>query len=140
MLDLPATFHALPAAKYEVLEAIRLSLKFDLPGDYPEFMSAYDGGEGFIDEHYLILWQAKDLKAFSDDYQFDEYAPSLVPFGSNGGGEAFAFDMRTVPPAIVIVPFIGLTDATRVALSFDAFLTRLRDDPRSFWEGGATPT
>ncbi len=140
MIDLPASFHTFPGAEDEALEAAKMSLKFFLPDDYREFLSAYDGGEGFVGEHYLILWQTKDLKAFSDDYEFAEYAPSLVPFGSNGGGEAFAFDRRTLPPGVVIVPFIGLseTDATPIASSFDAFLTRLRDDPRSFWEDDTT--
>ena len=57
----------------------------------------------------------------------DESAPGLFLFGSSGGGEAFAFDTRTVPPSIVAVPFIvlDLEDAIAIAPNFNAFLQHL---------------
>ena len=41
-------------------------------------------------------------------YQIADYAPGLFLFGSDGGGEAFAFDIRTEAKPIVSVPFVGM--------------------------------
>jgi hypothetical protein len=48
------------------------------------------------------------LLELNKDYQVDEYAPGLFFFGSNGGGEAFAFDLRTAARPVVAVPFVGM--------------------------------
>jgi hypothetical protein len=37
--------------------------------------------------------------------------PGLFLFGSNGGGEAYAFDTRENPWVVVQVPLIGMGDA-----------------------------
>ena len=54
----------------------------------------------------------------------DKLAPGLLLFGSDGGGEAFAFDARRVPMRVVSVPFIGmaLADAHELGSSFSAFI------------------
>jgi hypothetical protein len=48
----------------------------------------------------------------------------LFVFGSNGGGEAFAFDMRFGANDVVEIPFIvmDLAVANRIAPTFTAFL------------------
>jgi len=38
----------------------------------------------------------------------DEWAKGFVPFASNGGGEWYGCDSRTVPPAFVLMPMIGV--------------------------------
>lgn len=100
-----------------------------LPTQYRRFMSSQDGGEGFIGGQYLVLWRTSELFAFNRDYEAAHYAPGLLLFGSNGAGEAFAFDMRYDPMPVVMVPFIGMSlkDAKTVAESFDGFLARLAD-------------
>jgi len=57
-------------------------------------------------------------------YQITEYAPGLLLFGSDGGGEAFAFDIRSGEESIVSVPFVGmdLHLARPVARDFQTFL------------------
>ena len=109
------------------IEAAEKELGFNFPDDYKAFMSKHAGGEGFIGEHYLILWRATELATFNREYEFPIYVSALVAFGSNGGGEAFAFDTRTSPPAVVMVPFIGMSyeDSIKVADSFDALLARM---------------
>ena len=114
----------------EAFEEVERYFGFQLPSDYKGFMSARDGGEGFIGGQYLILWRAGELIEFNRDYQVEEYAPGLLFFGSNGGGEAFAFDARPGENMrIRIVPFVGmnLRDATLVADTFDNFLARLSE-------------
>lgn len=136
MEGLPASFHLSKANDPSASMAAIAALGRNLPSDYVKFVSSFDGGEGFIGNHYLVLWGAIELAILNREYEFSEYAPELIAFGSDGGGEAFAFDTRTEPASVVVVPFIGMSSAaaTPVTGSFDEFLIRLRDDPRSFWE------
>jgi hypothetical protein len=100
----------------------------DLPPGYKGFMLTHDGGEGWVGDHYLALWSVAELLAFNRDYDFGESAPSLIGFGGNGGGEAFAFDKRAELRSVVTVPLIGLSDhdAIPVAVSLDDLLDRMR--------------
>ena len=101
-----------------------------LPVQYKGFMGAHDGGEGFIGKQYLILWRAGELIDFNRDYEVAKYAPGLLLFGSNGGGEAFAFDTREAENMkIRMVPFIGMSlqDAKLIADTFEDFLMRLAE-------------
>jgi len=100
-----------------------------LPEVYKSFTAVHDGGEGFIGDQYLVLWRKGELIEFNCDYQVADYAPGLLLFGSNGAGEAFAFDCRDSQMGIRVVPFIGmnLNDATFVSGTFDGFLIRLNE-------------
>ena len=62
---------------------------------------------------------------------------TLIAFGSDGGGEAFAFDTRVNPCPVVMVSFIGMSDedSILVAPSFQTFLDRLKPDAGSFFDG-----
>jgi hypothetical protein len=54
-----------------------------------------------------------------------QFAPDLLLFGSDGGGEAYAFDTRESPWGVVKVPFIGMSDRQSIVLlgrSFVEFL------------------
>lgn len=85
------------------------SMELKLPNKYIEFLKISNGGEGFIgDNSYAILWAVEELLELNYEYKVKEYAPGLLLFGSNGGGEAFAFDIRKLPWNIVQVPFVGM--------------------------------
>lgn len=98
-----------------------------LPEDYKAFLLKHDGGEGFIGEHYFVLWSSTELVAFNQDYQVQKLAPGLISFASTGGGEGFAFDMTSAPYSVTQFPFIGLRreDALPVARSFTHLLERM---------------
>jgi hypothetical protein len=134
MQDLPLTFQPSGPSDFAIE---KLEMGQRLPQDYLQFMLAFNGGEGFIGEHYLLLWQLEDLQELNQGYGFSEFAPELIAFGSDGGGEAFAFDTSFTPASIVVVPFIGMCNdnATWVAASFDGFLVRLKNNPNLF-QGG----
>jgi hypothetical protein len=103
------------------------TLSVDLPSDYKTFLRASDGGKGFVGNNYLVLWRASELKRFNDDYEVREYAPGILIFGSDGAGEAFAFDARSADCPVLMVPFIGmeLAHAKRVGRTFTEFLCNL---------------
>ena len=111
----------------EALDAVERHFGYALPAQYKNFMIAHDGGEGFVGNQYLVLWRVGELITLNRDYESDRYAPGLVLFGSNGGGEAFAFDLGDPEMAIRMVPFIGMSleNAVAVANGFDNFLARL---------------
>ena len=75
-----------------------------LPKRYCIFLKNKNGGEGFIGTQYLILWKAEEIVQFNKDYEVDKYAPGLLLFGSDGGGEGFAFDLREKKMTVVMVP------------------------------------
>lgn len=124
-----ARFRCAPAAAPSAIEGFQRKTRRSLPEAYVQFLRRANGGEGFIGRAYLILWPIEDLAEKNAAYQVDQYAPGLFIFGSDGGGEAFAFDMRSATNTIVSVPFVGmkLDEARFIAEDFDAFLRRLRE-------------
>jgi hypothetical protein len=101
-----------------------------LPEDYLRFIALYDGGEGPVGGNFLVLFRIGELAQFNREYEVADYAPGLLLFGSNGGGEGFAFDTRKVGWPIVQVPFIGLAldAALDVAPTFEGLFEVLADD------------
>jgi len=103
-----AKFNGNPPTDTSSLRKLESDAGFCLPEDYAQFLQQTNGGEGFIGSTYLILWCVGDLIEMNEAYQVADYAPGLFLFGSDGGGEAFAFDMRTDAKPIVSVPFVGM--------------------------------
>lgn len=122
-----AKFNGNPPADANAIRQLETDAGLCLPEDYAKFLQGVDGGEGFVGNAYLILWRAGELVEMNKAYQVAEYAPGLFLFGSDGGGEAFAFDTRADARPIVSVPFVGmeLKVARVVAFNFKAFLEEL---------------
>jgi hypothetical protein len=54
------------------------------------------------------------------------YERNLFLIGTDGGGEAYAFDVSANDPTVFVVPFIGMpSDARAIADSFDSFVAAL---------------
>lgn len=120
---------AAPASEQAVVTFQRES-GVELPADYVRFLAFANGGEGFLGEDYLMLWPVEDLVSLNRGYEVETYAPGLLLFGSNGGGEAFAFDRRRTGPPIVMVPFVPLEldKVEDAAPAFQEFLGSFSDD------------
>jgi hypothetical protein len=125
--NLIASFQGKPPASLDSLTRCEASLGFSLPPDYAQALRQMNGGEGFIGKNYLVLWSVEEFVKMNTGTYFAEAAPGLLVFGSDGGGEAFAFDTRSAPPRIVVAPFIGMdwTTAIMIAPNFTAFLQHL---------------
>ncbi len=97
------------------------------PDDYVEFITFTNGAEGSIGENYLVLWAIDEIIELNEAYSVNEFTEGLVLFGSDGGGEAFAFDTRTNETQIVAVPFMGmdLDEVTTISNTFNGFLKYL---------------
>ncbi|MBK4994608.1 SMI1/KNR4 family protein [Pseudomonas sp. S37] len=117
-----------PADKATV-DGLSTNLGVALPKDYVEFLKAHNGGEGFIGDNYIIFWQAEELADFNREYEVATYAPGILLFASDGGGEGFGFDTEDAAMPIVRIPFIGMDRdyATPIARDLPDLFARLAD-------------
>jgi hypothetical protein len=68
------------------------------------------------------------LIEYNKGYKVAEFAPGFFLIGSDGGGEAYAFDLSSLDSAVLEIPFIPLDrrESRRIADSFDSFIARIR--------------
>lgn len=105
------------------LAALRDQAPSVLPPEYIAQLALSNGGEGDlgVEPGWIQLWPAEEVLLMNEGYQVQDWLPGFWGFGSNGGGELFAFDMRRgVPCPIVMVPFIPMDahEAVQIAPSF----------------------
>src|SRR3989344_6210233 len=119
-----AKFNGNPPSDAAVIRQFETESDFRLPNDYVQFLQQMNGGEGFIGNSYVILWRVEELLEMNRAYQVAVYAPGLFLFGSDSGGEAFAFDTRSKAKPIVVIPFVGMdvSLARPADQNFEAFL------------------
>ena len=119
-----------PGATCAAIAETEEQLRAKLPAEYVEFLKLSNGAEGFIGKNaYVMLWGAEELASMNQSYEVQKYAPGLVIFGSDGGGEAYGFDTRHPYWPIVKMPFIGMNWAVAWSIdgTFNEFLKRLHE-------------
>jgi hypothetical protein len=89
-------------------------------------MAASSGGEGdlAVQPGWISFWPVEDVMALNEDHEIGDNLPGFLGFGSDGGGELIAFDLRAGQPfPIVMIPFIPMEvgEARQIAGSFDEF-------------------
>lgn len=88
------TLELRPGAPKHLIEDMELKFRIKFPEDYKEFLAISNGVSGFVGQSYLIIWPLEDLEEINQLASINEFAPGLILFGSNGGGESYAFDAR----------------------------------------------
>ena len=128
--ELLSTFDRKKAAPAAELESFVQTFRFEPPADYLDFLRGSNGGEGFIGGRYFMATPLEDLQRTNELYQISRFAPGLFLFGSSGGGEGYAFDLRSTRPTIVAVPFVtlSLNELSPMGSTFEEFLERLVHD------------
>jgi len=98
-----------------------------VPADFTAALTEYGGREGFLGQCYLRLYRLAELLSVNEAFAVPRYAPGLLIFGSDGAGEAYAFELGT--GRILMVPFVplGMDDAQVVGNDFIHFVGRLAD-------------
>lgn len=117
-----------PPTTREVLNEVEVKLEIKLPEQYVEFMLESNGAEGQVgSSSYLAIWSIEQLVPLNEEYAVNEFTPGLVYFGSDGGGMAYAFDLRGSTITIVEFPFesIEIEDAKFCGNTFVEFLEYL---------------
>ena len=120
-------FNKRSPATPEQIAAFSTASGLTLPQDYTAFLKKANGGEGMVGPNaYLILFAVDELASLNKTYQVEDYVPGLLFFGSDGGGEAFAFNTRDAM-RVVRVPFVGMDPSTveAIADTFTAFIEYL---------------
>lgn len=95
-----------------------------LPAAYLDFLRSAGGGEGDlgVEPGWIQFWPVEQVVDLNRSYEVELNLPGFFGFGSSGGGELFAFDMRVDgEPQVVMVPFIPMaaSEARTVAPSFE---------------------
>lgn len=107
--QLLARFNGKPGASALSIDAAQRECGVELPDDYVTFMMHTNGGEGFIGSGgYVVLWSIEELGPLNKAYEVGLNARGLLLFGSDGGGEAYAFDGRSGDMLVVRVPFVPM--------------------------------
>jgi hypothetical protein len=119
-----------PPAPLAVVKQLVADSPVELPTDYISFLARTNGGCGGIacPADGFDLWPAEKVIENNDSYQTGEFIPGFLGFGSNGGGELFAFDARQGQPyPVVMIPFIPMqaANAKPVAPDFAGFVSLL---------------
>lgn len=97
----------------------------NIPAPYLEFLSRFDGAEGFVGaEQYLALWAASQVAELNVAYSVAKYLPGVVLIGTDGADTGFGIDRNG---RFVAMPLVGMSAAGRVDLGgdFESFLERL---------------
>ena len=112
----------------DVVESLFDILGMSLPSDYLDFLRQHNGGEGFIGDNYIVFWRAEKLADFNREVEVDKYAPGILLFGGDGGGEGYGFDTQAEGMPIVRIPLIGMERqyATPVARNFSDLFAALQ--------------
>jgi hypothetical protein len=103
-------FSTRPGASLAAIRDREVELGVTFPADYVDLMLLSNGLDGFLssepDSAYIRIDPIEEMANDEEQKVAAEFWPELVVFGSDGGGEAFAFDadhdMR-----IVMFPWIG---------------------------------
>jgi hypothetical protein len=110
-------------ASAAALASLSTALAKSLPESYFAFLARANGGTGFIGDRHVQLWRVEELAETNRAYKTVEFFPNLFFIGSDGGGEAYAFDLSRTDATVFEVPFIGLpSDPRAIASSFESFL------------------
>jgi SMI1/KNR4 family protein SUKH-1 len=87
LAEYPMPPHAPPPSEW------RLEIR-DLPSSYVELLLISHGGGITKGEREIGFFGKHELREYLLEYQFPVYMPGALPFGLNGGGVFYIFDMR----------------------------------------------
>jgi hypothetical protein len=123
-------------ATTEALSRLKAGVPYPLPDDYIDLLRSLDGGEGFIGEQFVRFYSVDEVLMVRQVLGDAQLASEFVIIGSDGGGEALAYDRREVPARLVTLGFIPLDPdfVEVVASSLAEYFDNLRPhEPRTRW-------
>lgn len=105
-----------PGCSPDSIHTFETKFQISFPVDYKDFLSSSNGAEGFVGQAYLALWSVELMEEINqmdmNEEEKEEYEIGLILFGSNGGGEYYAFDTKQSPVSIVNFPCVGIDPDT----------------------------
>ena len=128
MLTVGRTWLKYPGASDEALDALRAKAGVELPLEYFDLLAFSNGGEGplAVSPWSFCLDSAEDAIKYKVARTYEEFFPGFFVFGSSGGGEYIAFDLRGNRPWPVVaidMTNINLSESVDlIAVDFSSFL------------------
>ena len=116
-----------PATDTQII-ALEDQLGVQLPKDYKDFLKFTNGCDGWVNE-FVVNFEPVDKVYESTQETCDEFFPGMIYIGTNGGGEMFVIDARSVPYQFGLLPCIGdMDDFIPLGDTFERFISRLYND------------
>ena len=80
--------------KENITEEVKIYIS-QLPDDYVDFITAYNGGVGFIGESdsYLDLWTLDNILQLNPYFPEEDFSKEVVIIGSDGSGTLYGYDL-----------------------------------------------
>jgi len=93
----------------------------ELPAPYVSYVEIDDGAEGDlgVEPGWIQLWPVAEVGQLNPRYEVATNLPGFLGFGTSGGGELLAFDTRTEPWRVCMVPFIPMNESEAVEIAPD---------------------
>lgn len=113
-----------PANEAEIPELLN-SVQFELPQEFLDLLRISNGGEGNIALPPLIfcLDEIKEIINLINDEFYQNQFSDFLFFGSNGGLEMIAFDLRENPyPIVKVDPIAGEESAVQISPNINEFI------------------
>ena len=127
-LKIDGEWHRSPGASDDALAALRVVVPQVLPDEYYQLLSFSNGGEGPLPVGpFNFVLDSAEVTAYPKQVLFyEQIAPDMFVFGSNGADELVAFDLRGNSPPWPIVCFDGIApeeSVERIADSLAGFVS-----------------
>ena len=122
-------------ASEPAIELLKLSARAELPAEYLDLLRLGNGGEGPFLKMPPLWFQLYSIEDCIAVCHTDEFAlaqfPAFMFFGSNGGLESIAFDLRVGPPwpIVMIDQIAGPTSARIIASNIETFIEAIGLEP-----------
>jgi hypothetical protein len=131
LTDLTAHWQKRAGASIETIRGREVSLGFSFPPDYIEFMLASNGAFGDTEAAFIEI---DPIEMMAPDDEPLVGLRGVFQFGSDGGGEAFCFDVRSGEVKIVAVrDSISEEDILPLGATFTEFVRTVQGGR---WIGG----
>lgn len=125
-------------ATESTIEAAENRLRQRIPDDYRTFLRSENGVEKWFGDVYLSLHTIEQVVELNETHEHLAHQPELIHIGSDGGGEAIAFDFRQDPPTVILVNLVSTdwSEAILQAESFTEFMDQRRRGEELRWRDG----
>jgi hypothetical protein len=123
------TWHKESGASREALDELRRSASAELPQEYFDLLAFSNGGEGplSVSPYNFCLDSAEEAVKYKLQKTYEQFFPGFFVFGSDGGGDYIAFDLRGPKPWPVVaidMTNIDLKESVKpIAKDFASFLS-----------------
>jgi SMI1 / KNR4 family. len=129
-MQLSEKFYRNDSCDEKIIKKVETELKKDFPKSYVDFLFWSNGGEGEIGENYISLWDCENITQLNNDYGIQKYlTEDFVAFGTDGGGNCFAFDFRIQRNPRIVKCALGdldINELSYVAETFTEFVEILK--------------